>query len=367
MLVRELNLGGCERDVTRLALGIDRSRYEPHVAAIHPRGLRADELRAAGVPVFELQFRSFTKPQVFRAASQVRRYCAEHGIRIVHAWDIPMTLFAGPVGLFCRGAKILTSQLSYRNMYRGWEQRLLWGTDRLSDRVAVNCQAVIDDLHRNFSMPQGKPALIYNGVDTVHFHARGHDRAILPADFRDADLVVGAICALRSEKRLEDLIEAFAASSPRERNWRLAIVGSGVELPKLQALTQRLAIADLCHFEPQTARVPEWNRALDVFVMCSNNESFPNGPLEAMACGCAVIGSDVGGIPELIEDGRSGLIFRAGDVGALAQKLYILADPALRARLAEAGTARAAGSFSAEHFCEEYERLYDDLLGVDRK
>ena len=98
MLVRELNLGGCERDVTRLALGIDRTRYEPHVAAIHPIGLRADELAAAEVKVIQLGFRSFIRPEVFRAAGQIRQYCAEHGIRIVHAWDIPMTLFAAPTG-----------------------------------------------------------------------------------------------------------------------------------------------------------------------------------------------------------------------------------------------------------------------------
>lgn len=367
MLVRELNLGGCERDVTRLALGIDRTRYEPHVAAIHPIGLRADELAAAGVKVIQLGFRSFVRPDVFRAAREIRTHCAAHGVRIVHAWDIPMTLFAAPTGRFCHGAKVLTSQLSYRNMYRSWEQWLLWGTDRLSDRVAVNCQAVIDDLHQNFSMPAGKPALIYNGVDTAQFHPRGRNRQILPDRFRDAELVVGAVCALRSEKRLEDLIKAFAAASPRERNWRLAIIGSGGELAKLQELTQRLEVSDLCHFEPQTARVPDWNRALDVFVMCSNNESFPNGPLEAMACGCAVIGSDVGGIPELIEDGRSGLIFSPGDVQDLAAKLLTLADPVTRQPLAAAAIQRATTEFSAERFCEAYQDLYDELLAPGPK
>lgn len=364
MLVRELNLGGCERDVTRLALGIDRSRYEPHVAAIHPRGLRADDLRAAGVPIVELGFRSFVKPELIRAARQTLRYGSDHGIRILHAWDIPMTLFGAPLGLFGRDLKILTSQLSYRGMYRGWEQRLLWGTDRLSDRVAVNAQAVIDDLVDNYSMPAGKPALIYNGVDTEQFHPRGRSREILPPSFRDASLVIGALCALRSEKRLEVLIEAFAAAGPAERNWRLAIVGSGVELEKLQALTRELGVAELCYFEPQTARVADWNRAFDVFVMCSIQESFPNGPLEAMACGCAVVGSAVGGVPEMIEDGKSGLTFPPADAAGLKTQLLALADPALRMRLAEAAARRAVEMFSAERFCGAYAGLYDELLAA---
>jgi len=367
MLVRELNLGGCERDVTRLALGIDRTRYEPHVAAIHPHGLRADELRAAGVPIVELGFRSFLKPEVVSAGRQTLRYCAERGVRILHAWDIPMTLFAAPVGAFGRGLKVLTSQLSYRRMYRGWEQRLLWGTDRLSDRVAVNCQTIIDELYRRHGLPAGRAALIYNGVDLAQFHPRGRSREILPPGFRDAEMVVGAVCALRSEKRLGDLVEAFAAAGAAERDWRLVIVGSGVELEPLQQAARRLGVAELCHFEPQTAQVADWDRALDVFVMCSDQESFPNGPLEAMACGCAVIGSDVGGVAEMIEDGVSGLIFPARDVPALTEKLLRLADRPTRAAVAEAGARRAVEEFSAERFCRSYEDLYDELLGPPRK
>lgn len=367
MLVRELNLGGCERDVTRLALGIDRTRYQPHVAAIHPRGLRADELKAAGVPIVELKFRSFLKPEVVAAGRQTLRYCAERGIRILHAWDIPMTLFAAPVGAFGSGLKVLTSQLSYRKMYRGWEQRLLWGTDRLSDRVAVNCQTIIDELHALHGMPAGKTALIYNGVDLKQFHPRGRSRAILPRGFRDAAMVVGSVCALRSEKRLGDLVEAFAAAGAAERDWRLVIVGSGVELEGLQRSAQDLGIAELCHFEPQTAQVADWDRALDVFVMCSDQESFPNGPLEAMACGCAVIGSDVGGVAEMIEDGASGLIFPARDVPALAEKLMQMSDAGQRRAFAEAGARRAVEEFSAERFCRSYEDLYDELLAPRRK
>ena len=362
MLVRELNLGGCERDVTRLALGIDRKRYEPHVAAIHPQGLRADELRAAGVPIVELGFRSFVKPELVSAGRQTLRYCADHGVRILHAWDIPMTLFAAPVGLFGNGLKVLTSQLSYRKMYLGWQQRLLWGADRLSDRVAVNCQTIIDELHQRHGMPTGKSALIYNGVDTSQFHTRGRSREILPPEFREAEVVVGAVCALRSEKRLNDLLAAFAAIEPAERNWRLVIVGSGAELDRLQQASRRLDISRLCHFEPQTAQVADWDRALDIFVMCSDQESFPNGPLEAMACGCAVIASDVGGMKEMIEDGQSGLIFPAGDVEALTSKLLALCDKEIRDRLAREGARRAVEKFSAERFCRAYEDLYDDLL-----
>lgn len=366
LLVRELNLGGCERDLTRLALGLDRSRFTPHVASPHPEGLRADELRSAGVPLFRLPLESFLSADVWRAGRALLRYCRQHGIRIVHAWDIPMTLFAAPAGRCGRDLKVVTAQLSYRGFYRGWEQKLLWLTDRLSDRVAVNCQTVIDDSVERFRMPRAKAALIYNGVDTAAFRPGPRNRSLLPDSFRQASLVIGTVCALRREKSLETILEAFAAAGPAQRDWRLVIVGSGAELGKLQALSRSLGVEALCHFEPQTAEVPAWLKALDVFVLSSTSESFPNGLLEAMACGCAVVGTRIGGVPEMIEEGRSGLLFPVGDASRLREHLVRLADPALRADLASAGAQRAVERFSAERFCQAYEDLYDELL-ADRK
>ena len=362
LLVRELNLGGCERDLTRLALGLDRSRYIPHVASPHPDELRADALRAAGVPLVYLPLSSFLSLDMVRARRAMLRYCRQSRIRIVHAWDIPMTLFAAPAARCGRDLKVVTAQLSYRGFYRPWEQRLLWLTDRLSDRVAVNCQTVIDDAVADFGMPPSKPALIYNGVDTTEFQAGPRDRSPLPERFRDAAMVIGTVCALREEKRLETLLEAFAAADPAERNWRLVIVGSGAELDKLRALSRRLGVAELCRFEPQTAAVPQWLRALDVFVLSSRSESFPNGLLEAMACGCAVAATRIGGVPEMVEDGRSGLLFPVGDAAALGRLLIRLADPGVRDALASAAVERTVQRFSAERFCRAYEALYDELL-----
>jgi glycosyltransferase involved in cell wall biosynthesis len=104
-------------------------------------------------------------------------------------------------------------------------------------------------------------------------------------------------------------------------------------------------------------------RALDIYVMSSETESFPNALLEAMACGCAVIGSRVGGIPELITDGVSGLLFESKNVEDLAAALgKLICDPALRKRFAAQAAAFARDTFSMEVNARRNESLYRSLL-----
>ena len=87
LTVRELDSGGIQRDVTKIALMLDRSRFEPHVATYQIDGMRVGELIRAGVPVLHIPVSSLKSPTAFSAAIRLRRYIREHGIRLVHAYD----------------------------------------------------------------------------------------------------------------------------------------------------------------------------------------------------------------------------------------------------------------------------------------
>src|SRR5262249_30034787 len=136
-----------------------------------------------------------------------------------------------------------------------------------------------------------------------------------------SELVIGAVSVLRPEKRLDLLMEAFARVRSTERGIRLLIVGSGESLGQLEEKRRQMDLEKACVLEPAKSDVPNWLHRMDVFVLASNSESFPNALLEAMACGCCVIGSAVGGVPELIRDQENGLLFQSGDVDDLAAKL----------------------------------------------
>jgi L-malate glycosyltransferase len=128
------------------------------------------------------------------------------------------------------------------------------------------------------------------------------------------------------EKALDLLQEAFARVRHMKPGMKLVIAGSGPELPRLEGNSQRLGLQGDCVFVPATSAVPQILRAFDIFVSCSNSEVFSNTILEAMACGCGVVGSRVGGTPELIGNDERGLLFQSGDAGDLTTKLAMLSE-----------------------------------------
>src|SRR5258708_5466721 len=115
LMVRSLEHGGCERDLTKIALNLDRSRFEPHVA-IFRGGFRRHELEAAGVPILDLPVHSFGNRSAWHGFRKMGAYIREHGIRLVHAFDVPTDLFAAPAGRWFGLPAIVTSQLSFRNI-----------------------------------------------------------------------------------------------------------------------------------------------------------------------------------------------------------------------------------------------------------
>ncbi len=365
LMARQLTEGGCERDLTRLALGFRESRFDPHVACFRAGGMRYEELRAAGIGVYPIELTSLKSPGAFAAAWRLARYARQHRIRLLHAMDAPAAYFATPVCRLAGVPAILACQLSYRSMVAPFEQRLLGLADRLADGVVSNSQAVLDDLTANYGVARAKTALIYNGVELDRFHppaGGGRDRSPLPERFRDAAMVVGAVCALRAEKKLDTLIEAFAKLDPASSGVRLAIVGSGKMESAWKQRATALGVGEHVHFEPRTPHVEQWMRAFDAFVLSSKLEAFPNGLLEAMACGCAPVGSQVGGVPEML--GSDGLMFPVGDSAALAARLAaLLSDPLERARLGAAAARRAAERFSLRENLRRTAEVYTATLG----
>jgi L-malate glycosyltransferase len=358
-MTRALSDGGCERDMTKLALTLDRQRFEPHVGSFLDGNRRA-EIEAAGVPILNLPVTSFLNRSYLVGARKMGAYIREHQIRLVHAFDVPMDLFAAPVARRYGVPIVVTSQLSYRALYSKGTRLALRGADRLSNRVVVNSRAVGDSLEQEHGVPHEKIFLCYNGVDTTQFHPE--PRVRLEA-LRDASVVIGSICVMRPEKRIDWLVRAFAEVWRSDPRARLLLVGSGPETPRLVELSVSLGLGDACRFEPSQTDVAPWMRALDIYVNSSSSESFPNGLLEAMACGCCVIGSKVGGVPELVSHGQDGLVFDSTKPDELTAMLRLAAgDVELRTRLSCEAIETARQKFGMHLTTGRVEELYSGLL-----
>jgi glycosyltransferase involved in cell wall biosynthesis len=255
---------------------------------------------------------------------------------------------------------VLSSMLGSRSLLDKRTQKQYAFTDKLVDGVVVNCEAMRLHLMDEWGLSSDRIELCYNGVDTSEFYPDA--TAKLP-EYADASLVIGAVCVLRAEKNLALLQEAFAKVRHLSANPKLLIVGSGPELDKLKANAERLGIAECSVFVPASKQVADFMRTIDVFVSCSYSEAFSNSILEAMACGSCVVGSRVGGTPELIADADRGLLFISNNVNDLADKLTrLIQDPALRQQFGSRAAQFASAKLSMEVNLERTREIYMKYL-----
>lgn len=358
-MVRELGPGGTERQLTETARGLDRGMFEPHVACFRAHGFRAEELREAGVPIAWLPAASLMGPSTLVAARCLGKYVSAYGIRLVHTFDTPMNLFGAPAARFYRVPVVLSSQRAYRELTPPLGRHLLRMTDRLVDGVVVNCRALRRHLIEDEHTPAELIHLCYNGIDTAMFHPCPERRR------DDGEVTIGVVCALRPEKDLGTLLRGFAGTRRAFPSARLLIVGSGPCLPELEALARELALGDSCRFEPGVRDVTPWLRAIDIFVLPSISEALSNSLMEAMACGCCPVASEIGGNPELVAPEETGLLFRAGDAADLQAKLLeLLRYPELRSRLAGEAADTIAAQFSLSVAARRMGGIYAGYLGM---
>jgi len=359
-MARQLDIGGSERQMTEIAKTLDRSRFEPHVGCFRPEGVRGDELRAAGVPVVHFPVYSYQSPGAVRGAVQLARYIRRNLIQLVHTWDYPLNVFAIPVARLFTSAVAVSSQRGHRDLTPGMYVRLQRLSDRMPDAIVVNCDFLRKHLEHDERISPGLIRVCHNGIDLEKFQPLPGARV---ERLRESPLVIGTVCVLRPEKNLETLLKAFAGVRGRSPGMKLAVVGSGPELPQLQALANALGILDDCVFESTTEQVADWLRSFDIFVLPSLSEALSNSLMEAMACGCAAVASNVGGNPELVTDGETGLLFRAGDSDGLATALTTLIENAeLRRKLAYAAQEKVRQSFSIARSAGRMGEIYEELI-----
>jgi sugar transferase (PEP-CTERM/EpsH1 system associated) len=209
---------------------------------------------------------------------------------------------------------------------------------------------------------------IYNGVDTETFQPGESD--VLPGGFAAPDsLVFGTVGRMHGVKDQLNLARAFIAlaqlrptQAPR---LRLVMVGDGPLHAECLQLLRAAGLEDAAWLPGARNDIPDILRALDVFVLPSQAEGISNTILEAMASGLPVIATAVGGNPELVAEGQTGLLPPAQDAEALAAAMcQYLDDPQMMARHAQAGLHRVRDSFSLQKMLGNYAAIYQQAPGV---
>ena len=360
LMTRTLGHGGTERQLTGIALSLNRDLFIPHVVCVEASGFRAEELHRGGVPILELPLTSMTNPHCFSCAIKLRRYIRRHRIDLMHTFDTASNLFGAIATRSLGGLVVLSSQRCHEDTIWPPYRRPTRLAHFLADGVVVNCEAMKKHLIDDYSVRGRKIHVCYNGLDTSVFYPAPASR---PAPLCNATHVIGSVCVLRPEKGLTTLLEAFSMVKGPHPGLRLVIVGSGPELGALEDLSRNLGIVDECLFYPSVNDVVPWLRMIDTFVLPSLSEAFSNSIMEAMACGCCTIASRVGGSPELIEDGQNGMLFEAGSATSLADKLRLaIGNPELRRALSQRGQTSIGERFGMLNSARRMEEIYSGFL-----
>jgi sugar transferase (PEP-CTERM/EpsH1 system associated) len=212
---------------------------------------------------------------------------------------------------------------------------------------------------------------IYNGVDTRRFRpVTGFRCSVGPEGFAPSGtLVVGTVGRMEMVKDQVTLVQAFLhliETYPRARiKVRLVIIGDGVLREQSLRLLKKAGAEHLAWLPGERSDIPELMRAMDLFVLPSLAEGISNTILEAMASGLPVVATRVGGNPELVEEGRTGLLVPPADPAAMAKAIHTYLDhPEQLARHGQAGRERAEIRFSMETMVDNYLAVYDSVLKV---
>jgi glycosyltransferase involved in cell wall biosynthesis len=336
---------GMARMVGTLARGLDPQRFQLHAWFLAGDGPLVSMLEHAGVQASALHWRRGARDPAGAWRFWHRLQSRKFQIVQVH--------FGGRS--VCRLARAATHARIIRHLHgriletRGLSPVLF--SARGADMVVAVSHAVANQV------VDSPVRVIYAGVDVPPGDPPARGR-------RDtSELVLGTAGRLVELKGLEYLLRAAAALRHEFPALRVEIAGSGPQRAKLEEEVVELELGGQVEFlgwvDDLNAVLPRW----DIFVMPSLEEGFPIAALDAMAVGLPVVATPVGGVPELIEDGRTGWLVPPRDIGALASRLRILlCNPELRADVGAAAHAHVSNRFDAAHMTEGFARLYDELL-----
>ena len=361
LAITELEVGGAERCLTRLAARLDRSRFEPLVVSLAPRPADAQaelvrELEAAGVRV---EFLNLASKLSFPAA--IRR------MRRLYERERP-----GLVQSFLHHANVVAclaargSGLPVSTGIRVAEPKpLRWRLERWASRTAQRhvcvSQAVARFAARRMRLAKAKLEVIPNGIEAARFRdaqpARLSDFGI--REPRRALLYVGRLDPQKGVAWLLQLAPQLLAAAPGHD---LLIVGRGVEEAALRRGAAERGLAERVHFAGWSSNVPQLMRAADLLLVPSRWEGMPNVILEAMAAGRAVVATRAEGVVELLGEAAAEQTVPAGDSAAfIATTKALLVSPKRLRDIGLENQRRVASEFSLDAMVAAYERLFATL------
>jgi len=354
-------VGGAEEMVLNLVQHLP-SRFEPVVCCINNPGPIGEEIRKTGTPVAVLGLTPGLR-HPFHVGG-IRRYLRDTKPAIVHTFLLTASLYGRLAAILERVPIVIGTEVNiYERKQRHHvlaERILMAGTSR----VIVSAKSVRDFYVSQIQCDPKKIDVVYNAVDwkaVQRTRSRNEMRAELGIAANAK--VAGVIARLTEQKGHRYLFRAMA--TPALPDMHLIVVGDGDLRDALQAEAKALNIAARVHFLGARRDLGDLLGAMDVFVMPSLWEGLPLSMILAMGAGLPVVATAVAGIPEIVENQKTGWLVTAGSIIGLSTALAeVLADPARAAAVGEAARQFVLPRFGVDSYVSSVVGLYDRLLAA---
>lgn len=357
--ISNFRIGGTELNMVRTLERLDRSEFDVRVVALQDDGPLRERISRLAIPIEVFSFARANSPlsTAARLISWLRRFAPD----VVHCHDRYSNTFVVPQARLAGVPLVIASRRWWTAMPGGFYRtgnRLAY---RLAHRVIANSPAVAR-LLVDEAVPAGRIVVVPNFVDQESF-AELAPEAICEArrsfGIPEGAFVVTAVAILRPEKDLQSLIRAVGLLAPGHPDLHLLLVGSGPSEHALRDEAASAGLTDRVHFAGHLPQAPNPHQFGDLSVLCSLHEGFPNSIVEAMAAGKAVVATDVGGIPDAVSEGRTGLLVPPATPSALAAAIErLIGDRELRECMGNAAKAEARRAYRADTVITKLQSIY---------
>ncbi len=357
---------GTQRFLLEFLKRMDRRRFTPIVFSMLAEGELLPEIEALGVPVHEFGTgRHVLSPRTCRDLSRAAAFLRRERVDVLSCM-LGLTTLVGPfVGRAAGVPVVVNNQRNLSYWLRGGARESVYGfvSRRVVDAVIANSTAAVRELSGRFRVPESKIENIGVGTDLERIEsARPNEELRRGLGLGDSK-VVGIVAKLSRVKGHEHFLKAAAFLSEAYGDVSFLIVGDGPERTRLERTADESGLSRRMHFVGVRHDVPSLLKLMDVLVLSSLSEGSPNVVLEGMAAGVPIVATGVGGVPELVEDGASGLLVDPGDAPGLSNAVLGLLNDADRAReMGDAGRAIALEDYDINRAVARYEDLLHELL-----
>lgn len=360
-VVLSLDFGGLERVVLDLVRVGQSLGQRVSVVCLERPGTLAPQVEELGAKVICVKKPPGLRPGII---TSIRRVFEELRPDVVHTHQVAALLYAGPAARRAGVPAIVHTEhgKNYSSRLRTrWVGRL---AGRYAGRFFCVSRDIAGEVLACRVARRKKVLVVPNGIDPARFgECESSDSVRQSLGISLSAPVIGTMGRLTEIKRQDLLISAFAKVRAVLREARLLVVGDGPLIGALRQQAGTLGVEKFVYFLGYQSNPARFLKAMNVFALTSRSEGMPLVVLEAWAAGVPVVASRVGGLPEMVEQGRTGMLFDSGDVDGLADALTtLLKSPEVAHGMGETGRQRVESIYHVRTMTENYHRHYLELL-----